>query len=130
MRLLRSIVIATLGTLSGGERQRVYLAACLAQQPQLLLLDEPTTFLDIDQQLHCFTLLREEASRGTACLAVTHDINLALTFCTRLVVLAERHVALDVRAGAALDDPSWLRVFSDRLHVERGVSCRCWVRYQ
>ncbi len=120
----------TLGTLSGGERQRVYLAACLAQRPQLLLLDEPTTFLDIDQQLHCFTLLRDEASRGTACLAVTHDINLALTFCSRLVVLADRRVVLDVRAGAALDDPSWLRVFSDRLRVEHSPAAGAWVGYR
>jgi iron complex transport system ATP-binding protein len=119
-----------LGVLSGGERQRVYLAACLAQQPQLLLLDEPTTFLDIDQQLQCFTLLRDEARRGTACLAVTHDINLALTFCTRLVVLADGQVALDVPAGTALDDPAWLRVFSDRLRVEHGPAAGTWVRYQ
>lgn len=119
-----------LGTLSGGERQRVYLAACVAQQPELLLLDEPTTFLDIDQQLHCFTLLRDEALAGTACLAVTHDINLALTFCTRIVVLADGHVALDVAAAAALDDPGWLRVFSHRLRVERGSATGAWVRYQ
>ena len=49
-----------LATLSGGERQRVLLAACLAQQPRLLLLDEPATFLDVDQQLQCFTMLRDE----------------------------------------------------------------------
>ena len=68
----------------------MFLAACLAQQPRLLLLDEPATFLDVDQQLQCFAMLRDEADRGAACLAVTHDINLALTFCTRLIVLAER----------------------------------------
>jgi iron complex transport system ATP-binding protein len=119
-----------LGTLSGGERQRVYLAACLAQQPQLLLLDEPTTFLDIDQQLQCFTLLREEARRGTACVAVTHDINLALTFCTRIVVLDKGGIVRDVPAGAALDDPVWLRVFSNRLQVEHGSAAGAWVRYQ
>jgi len=112
----------TLGTLSGGERQRVFLAACLAQRPQVLLLDEPTTFLDIDQQLHCFTVLRDEATRGTACLAVTHDLNLALTFCTRLVVLANRAVAFDLPAASALDDPGWLRVFSKRLRVETGTA--------
>ncbi|MBM3818770.1 MAG: ABC transporter ATP-binding protein [Acidimicrobiia bacterium] len=120
----------SLGTLSGGERQRVLLAACLAQQPRVLLLDEPTTFLDVDQQLHCFTLLRDEAGGGTACLAVTHDINLALTFCTRLIVLAEHSIAYDMLVGAALADPSWLRVFSDRLHVDRGAGTAAWVRYQ
>ena len=56
----------------------------------LLLLDEPATFLDVDQQLQCFSVLRAEADRGIACVAVTHDVNLALTFCTRLIVLAER----------------------------------------
>lgn len=119
-----------LGTLSGGERQRVYLAACLAQQPHILLLDEPTTFLDIDQQLQCFTLLRDEATRGTACLAVTHDINLALTFCTRIVVLAEHRVAIDAQASTALDNPGWLDFFSSRLRVERSEAGGGWVRYQ
>jgi iron complex transport system ATP-binding protein len=119
-----------LGTLSGGERQRVYLAACLAQQPRLLLLDEPTTFLDIDQQLQCFTLLRDEAGRGTACLAVTHDINLALTFCSRIIVLAEHRVAADVPTQGALDDSAWLRFFSDRLRVERNGPAGARVSYQ
>src|SRR5262249_37063969 len=70
----------SLGTLSGGERQRVFLAACLAQRAPIVLLDEPATYLDIDQQLRCFAALRQEADAGTACLAVTHDVNLALTF--------------------------------------------------
>ena len=119
-----------LGTLSGGERQRVFLAACLAQRPRLLLLDEPATFLDIDQQLHCFTVLRQEVDRGTACLAVTHDVNLALTFCTRLIVLADRSIVRDMAVERALDAPEWLRVFSHRLDVDTGGSRRPWVRYQ
>jgi iron complex transport system ATP-binding protein len=119
-----------LGTLSGGERQRVFLAACLAQRPRVMLLDEPTTFLDVDQQLHCFSLLRDEANRGTACLTVTHDVNLALTFCTRLVVLAEHSIAYDLPAESALAEPAWLRVFSDRLRVDRGADASEWVRYQ
>jgi iron complex transport system ATP-binding protein len=119
----------TLATLSGGERQRVFLAACLAQRAPLLLLDEPATFLDVDQQLHCFSVLRTEAERGIACVAVTHDVNLALTFCTRLIVLAERGVARDVATDTALEDPAWLRTFSDRLTIEHG-SGRPWVRYQ
>jgi iron complex transport system ATP-binding protein len=118
-----------LATLSGGERQRVFLAACLAQRAQVLLLDEPATFLDVDQQLRCFSVLRAEADRGTACVAVTHDVNLALTFCTRLIVLSERRVARDLASESALDDPAWLRAFSGRLTVEQGGS-RPWVRYQ
>jgi iron complex transport system ATP-binding protein len=117
-------------TLSGGERQRVLLAACLAQEPRLLLLDEPATFLDIDQQLQCFTVLREEASRGTACLAVTHDINLALTFCTRILVLADRGVAIDVLSAYALDEPDWLQLFSTRLDVAVTPIGGRWVWYQ
>jgi ABC-type cobalamin/Fe3+-siderophores transport system ATPase subunit len=119
----------TLSTLSGGERQRVYLAACLAQQARVLLLDEPATFLDVDQQLQCFSLVRSEADAGAACLAVTHDVNLALTFCTRLVVLADRGVARDISAVDALEDPSWLRSFSTRLDLERGPG-GAWVRYR
>jgi iron complex transport system ATP-binding protein len=118
-----------LSTLSGGERQRVYLAACLAQQASVLLLDEPATFLDVDQQLQCFSVVRAEAERGAACMAVTHDVNLALTFCTRLIVLADRRIARDVSAEAALDDPSWLRAFSARVSIERGPT-GTWVRYQ
>jgi iron complex transport system ATP-binding protein len=119
----------TLATLSGGERQRVFLAACLAQQARVLLLDEPATFLDVDQQLQCFSLLRAEADRGTACVAVTHDVNLALTFCTRVIVLAERSVARDLATETALEDPAWLAAFSNRLIVDQGGS-RPWVRYQ
>ena len=78
----------------------------------MLLLDEPATFLDVDQQLQCFNVLRAEADRGAACVAVTHDVNLALTFCTRLIVLAERGVARDLPTETALDDPAWLRAFS------------------
>jgi iron complex transport system ATP-binding protein len=120
----------TLGTLSGGERQRVFLAACLAQRPRVLLLDEPATFLDVDQQLQCFTVLRAEADSGVACVAVTHDVNLALTFCTRLIVMAERTVARDMPAATALDAPEWLRVFSHRLDVDTGAGERPWVRYR
>jgi iron complex transport system ATP-binding protein len=116
-------------TLSGGERQRVLLAACLAQSPRLLLLDEPSTFLDVDQQLHVFNLLRDEVRRGTTCITVTHDINLALAFCTRLVVLAERRVAADIMAAEAARDTAWLGLFSPRLSLTTAAPGRAWVTY-
>ncbi len=117
-------------TLSGGERQRALLAACLAQQPAMLLLDEPSTFLDVDQQLLCFSLLRGEAASGRACIAVTHDVNLALTFCTRIIVLAERTVACDLPVSEALTRRDWLALLSSRLHINTTGDGRPWVSYQ
>ena len=118
------------GSLSGGERQRVLLAACLAQNASILLLDEPSTFLDIEQQLHCFTVLREEARAGKLCIAVTHDLNLALTHCTRLIVLADGVVAHDVPALKAHEDDEWLRFFSPRLRVGHTPAGTPWIWYQ
>ena len=105
-------------TLSGGERQRVLLAACLAQEAEVLLLDEPSTFLDIDQQLQCFSMLRAEAEAGKLCVAVTHDLNLAMRFCTRIVVLAGGGVARDMGVAEAAADGRWLGLFSGRLRME------------
>jgi ABC-type cobalamin/Fe3+-siderophores transport system ATPase subunit len=117
-------------SLSGGERQRVLLAACLAQNASILLLDEPSTFLDIEQQLHCFSVLREEAKAGKLCIAVTHDLNLALSHCTRLIILADGVVANDFPASKAHENEEWLRFFSPRLHIGHSPSGAPWVWYQ
>ena len=116
--------------LSGGERQRVLLAACLAQDARVLLLDEPATFLDVDQQLQCFTLLREEAAKGVTCVAVTHDINLALTFCSRVIVLSAKAVAHDALTADALEHPEWLELFSSRLQITTTPAGQPWVCYR
>jgi iron complex transport system ATP-binding protein len=118
------------GSLSGGERQRVLLAACLVQNASILLLDEPSTFLDIEQQLHCFTLLRKEAQLGKLCVAVTHDLNLALTYCTRLIVLAEGVVAHDIPTTQAREKDEWLSLFSTRLTMGHTPAGTPWIWYQ
>jgi iron complex transport system ATP-binding protein len=117
-------------SLSGGERQRVLLAACLAQNASTLLLDEPSTFLDIEQQLHCFSVLREEAQTGKLCIAATHDLNLALTYCTRLIVLADGVIACDIQTGEAHDSSEWLALFSKRLRMGTTPAGAPWVWYQ
>ncbi len=117
------------GSLSGGERQRVLLAACVAQDAGVMLLDEPSTFLDISAQLECFRLLRDEAAEGRLCVAVTHDLNLALTFCTRLVVLEGGVVARDFAAAGAGEDVSWLAGFSPELRMGTTGAGRPWVYY-
>lgn len=76
-----------LDEISGGERQRVFLAQVLAQQPELLLLDEPTTFLDLFHQLELLTLLKQEQTNGLSWVAVLHDLNLAAQYCDRLLLL-------------------------------------------
>jgi iron complex transport system ATP-binding protein len=84
----------TLENLSGGERQRVALAKVMAQQPKLLLLDEPTTFLDIGYQVQMMDAVRRwQAEEDLTVVAVLHDLNLAAQYCDRLLVLHEGTVA-------------------------------------
>jgi iron complex transport system ATP-binding protein len=75
-------------TLSGGEKQRVVIAAALAQASDLLLLDEPTTALDVGYQFEIAALLKRlNRDHGTTMLVSTHDLNLAAAFCERVVLL-------------------------------------------
>lgn len=77
-----------MSTLSGGEAQRVHLAAALAQEPTILLLDEPTAALDLQHQMSAFELITSLArDRGLAVVMVTHDVNLAGRFCDRVLLL-------------------------------------------
>lgn len=80
-------------TLSGGEKQRVLVAGILAQQPQVMLLDEPTAALDIHHQSDVLDLLWRLSRSGLAVALVTHDLNAASQFCDRLALLSEGRLA-------------------------------------
>ena len=82
---------------SGGERQRAIIARALAQDPKVLLLDEPTAFLDLHHQLDIARILRKlNVERGLTVVLVSHDLNLASQYCDRLMLLDHGHI---VRTG-------------------------------
>lgn len=79
--------------LSGGEAQKVAIARALAQRPKVLLLDEPTSNLDLRNQYETLELVRQETKRNGACaVVVLHDLNLALRFCDRYLFVKDRSV--------------------------------------
>lgn len=82
-----------LNELSGGERQKVMLARALAQQPKLLLLDEPTSSLDLQNQYQVLQIVREICHTSEiAAIVVIHDLNLALRFCDRFLLMQKGEV--------------------------------------
>lgn len=88
--------------LSGGERQRVALAAVLVTQPRLVLLDEPTRGLDLHLKAKLGDFLRQEAAAGKAVVVVTHDVEFAAEFATRVVLLADGRVVAHGEKHAVL----------------------------
>lgn len=101
----------TIDTLSGGEWQRVRVARALAQDPRILVLDEPTTSLDIRHEMELFELVRRLTDQGLAGLVVTHHINLAARFSHRMVLLSGGRVAADGTPAAVLRADALREVF-------------------
>ena len=87
-------------TLSGGERQRVFVASALAQQPHVLLLDEPTANLDIQHQLKVLDIVQGLVEQGMTAVAAIHDLSLAARYCSSLVLMRGGRVLAE---GAAED---------------------------
>lgn len=102
---LNAVVSRPVGALSGGEQKRVAVARALAQEPKVLLLDEPGAFLDVRHQLELYELIATEVKqRGMACLVVMHDLNLAAQFADRVVLMKGGSL---VAAGAVSDVMTW-----------------------
>ena len=92
---VRDVAARPLGSLSGGERQRAWVALALAQQPRVLLLDEPTSFLDVQHQVEIMALLSRLNDQGMTIVAVLHDLALAGRFMQRVIGMRDGSVAFD-----------------------------------
>ncbi|WP_436903686.1 ATP-binding cassette domain-containing protein [Halovenus halobia] len=107
----------TIDDLSGGERQRVLLARALAQDPEVLVLDEPTANLDINHQRRVLDLVSDLVSEGRAAVAAIHDLDLAARFCDRLLVLADGEIRTCGPPEAVLTDAGIETAFETRTAV-------------
>jgi iron complex transport system ATP-binding protein len=105
--------------LSGGEKQRVVISRALAQEPSILLLDEPTTALDIRHQVDIYRLLnRLHAEAGHTVMLVLHDLNLAAKVCDRLILLHEGQVQMDGTPNQVIRSELLSDVYETDLRVE------------
>ncbi|WP_299533752.1 ABC transporter ATP-binding protein [uncultured Streptomyces sp.] len=104
--------------LSGGQRQRVWIAMALAQHTDVLLLDEPTTYLDISHQLDVLDLLTDlNRERGTTLVAVLHDLNLACRYADHLVAMKAGAIVAEGRPAEVVTEELVTEVFGMRCSV-------------
>ncbi len=108
-----------LSHLSGGERRRALIASVLAQEPDLLLLDEPTAALDIHHAAAVMRLLSGFEAKQPAVVVVTHDINLAALFSERLLLVSDGRPAADGPPSAVVTASIMARAYGEDLLVER-----------
>lgn len=101
--------------LSGGEKQRTIIASALAQESELLLLDEPTTALDLRHQQIILTRLQE---LDKTVLLITHDINLAAQFCERIVLLDEGSILADNKPQEVLNFELLQKVYGVKVYID------------
>ncbi|CQR72750.1 putative siderophore transport system ATP-binding protein YusV [Sporomusa ovata DSM 2662] len=104
---IADLLFRRLDTLSGGERQRVWLAMALAQQPKILMLDEPTTYLDVHHQLEFMKLVNSlHRERKLTVVMVLHDLNHAARFSHRIIAMKKGEIFADGKAGDVLTVPN------------------------
>ncbi len=129
---LRELTNRYVNTLSGGERQRAWIAMALAQKTGVLLLDEPTTFLDIHHQLEVLELLeRLHEQEKITIIMVIHDINHAARFSRRIIAIKDGSIIKDDIPANVITEEIIERVFNIKSkifefdHKSKGISSIC-----
>jgi iron complex transport system ATP-binding protein len=131
-RAMESVGVADLADrsileLSGGERQLVLVARALAQDPEVLLLDEPTAHLDLRHRLEILERVRDFTRSGRSALVVSHDLGLAARSCDRMALLSEGRVLAVDTPAAVLTSENLLAAFGVEAEVHRAPDGTPWV---
>ena len=106
-------------SLSGGERQRVWIAMALAQEPKLLVLDEPTTYLDINHQLEIMELLKRlNEEQGLTVLMVLHELTQAVQYSHYMAVIKNGHLVTSGETKSIISDHLFQQVFSVDVQID------------
>lgn len=92
---LENIAFKEISNLSGGQRQKTFIARAVAQEAEIILLDEPTNNLDLRHQLEIFSLIREEINKGKTAIVTMHDLSLVNRFSDRIIMLKDGYVFSD-----------------------------------
>jgi len=116
---------ALISELSGGQRQRAWLAMVLAQDSPFILLDEPTTYMDINHQIELMSILRRLNKKGKTIIVVLHDINQAARYCDHLVLLKEGKVVAQGNTKEIMNKQLLKEVFDIKaqIHLDPIVKC-------
>ena len=116
---IRHLEHRSLAELSSGERQRVYLARALCQEPKVLLLDEPTAFLDIQHQVGILDLISNlNLQKELTILVASHDINLTAQYCQRLILIGQGRIETIGPPDQVIKEEIIEKVFKTRVVVD------------
>ncbi|MFO7991047.1 MAG: ABC transporter ATP-binding protein [Thermoplasmata archaeon] len=112
---MQNYALRDINKLSGGQRQKVFIARAIVQEPDVLLLDEPTSNLDLKHQLEVLDLIKQQAQKGISVVIAIHDLNMAVRYSDRVVLLKEGRIhdsgGLEIITDKNIEEVYGVKVF-------------------